>query len=94
MPKRKRPSLLEKIRSSEDKIKALIEQRNNELIAIINECHALAIDNSLLAGFLLFAQSPDNKDHPILKEFRELAKPNKIPSKPKQRSQKSAKKAS
>ena len=89
---RKQPSLLDKIRKSEDKIKALVELRSKELIAIINECHAVTIDDSLLAGFLLFAMNDDNKDHPILKEFRELAKTNKIPSKPKQPKQKSVKK--
>ena len=43
----------------------------------------LSIDNNLLSGFIVFALNPDNKDHPIIKEFKELGKRPKLPSKSK-----------
>lgn len=82
MPK-KITSLLEKITQSENKIKQLIEQRNKELLEIISRFNAISIDDKLLAGFFLFALNSKNKDHPILKEFKELAKTSKSPSKTK-----------
>jgi hypothetical protein len=82
MPK-KAISIIEKITQSENKIKQLIEQRNKELLDIITKFNAISIDDKLLAGFLLFTLNPANKDHHILKEFKELVKQTKSPSKPK-----------
>ena len=43
--------------------------------------HLTITHNNLLTGFIMFALNPDNKDHPILKEFKELGKRPKLPSK-------------
>lgn len=75
-------TLLEKIKQSEDRIKLLIDQRNKELLSIIVKNNALSIDDSLLNGFFLFVLNPANKDHPILKEFKDLGRISKSPSKP------------
>ncbi len=74
----KKTSILEKINQTELRIKELVKQRNKELLDIINRCNAISIDNNLLSGFIMFALNPDNKDHPILKEFKELGKRPKL----------------
>ena len=79
----KKISILEKINQTELRIKELKKQRNKELLDIITRFNAISIDNNLLTGFIMFALNPDNKDHPILKEFKELGKRPKLPSKPK-----------
>lgn len=79
----KKTSILEKINQTEQRIKELIKQRNKELLDIITRFNAISIDNNLLSGFILFALNPDNKDHPILKEFKALGKRPKLPSKSK-----------
>ena len=80
----KKISILEKITQTEKKIKELVKQRNKELLDIFTRFNAISIDNNLLSGFIIFALNPDNKDHPILKEFKELGKRPKLPSKSKQ----------
>ena len=79
----KKISILEKINQTELRIKELVKERNKELLDIITRFNAISIsiDNNLLTGFIMFALNPDNKDHPILKEFKELGKRPKIPSK-------------
>ena len=79
----KQTSILEKINQTELRIKELVKQRNKELIDIITRFNAISIDNNLLSGFIVFALNPDNKDHPILKEFKELGRRPKLPSKSK-----------
>jgi phosphosulfolactate phosphohydrolase-like enzyme len=89
---RKTTTTLEKILNSESRFRELVQQRNKELLNVITRYNAIAIDDNLLAGFLLFALNPENKDHPMLQEFMGLAKSNKIPSKSKQPNQKRIKK--
>lgn len=84
-------SILEKIHQSEIKMRELIQQRNKELLDIITKYKAISIDNKLLAGFLIFALNPQNKDHYILKEFKELAGKSKSPSNPGQQNKKPVK---
>jgi len=79
----KKTSILEKINQTELRIKELVKQRNKELLNIITRFNAISIDNNLLSGFIVFVLNPDNKDHPILKEFKELGKRPKLPSKSK-----------
>jgi hypothetical protein len=79
----KKTSILEKINQTELRIKELVKKRNKELLDIINRFNAISIDNNLLSGFIVFALNPDNKDHPILKEFKELGRRPKFPSKSK-----------
>jgi hypothetical protein len=79
----KKISTLEKINQTELRIKELVKQRNKELLDIITRFNAISIDNNLLSGFIIFALNPDNKDHPILKEFKELGQRPKLPSKSK-----------
>jgi hypothetical protein len=73
MPRRV-PTALEKLATLETKRQAVLEERKKELIRIFEGCNAFAIDDSLLAGFLLFATNPNNKDHPMLEEFRGAVK--------------------
>ncbi|WP_375327139.1 MobA/MobL family protein [Candidatus Tisiphia endosymbiont of Nemotelus uliginosus] len=40
-------------------------------------CNAMTTDDPLLVGFLLFAMNEQNKQHPMLKEFIQLAKKHK-----------------
>jgi hypothetical protein len=89
---RKTTTTLEKILNHESRFKELLQQRNEELFAVIKHSNAIAINDNLLAGFLLFALKPENKEHPILQEFMGVAKANKIPCKPKQQNQKRTKK--
>lgn len=77
---RSNTSTIEKIAQVELKVKQLIQQRKQELLNIISRFNAISIENDLLAGFLLFALDSKNKDHPILKEFKGIAKKPKIPS--------------
>jgi hypothetical protein len=85
MPRRV-PTALEKLAALETKRQAALEERKKELISIIEKCDALSIDDHLLAGFLLFAQNPDNKDHRILQEFYNLTKKDKVRIRPKSKS--------
>jgi hypothetical protein len=73
MPRRV-PTALEKLQALETKRQAVLEERKKELMSIIEKCDALSIDDHLLAGFLLFAQDPNNKDHRILQEFYNLTR--------------------
>ncbi|MCZ6902353.1 MAG: hypothetical protein O7C59_02950 [Rickettsia endosymbiont of Ixodes persulcatus] len=61
----------------------LLQKRKEELFNIFKTCHALTIDDKLLIGFLKFLKNPDNKNHPILNEFKELGQKTRMPSKPK-----------
>lgn len=88
---RKVSSLLEKITSSEARVKLLVEQRHKELLNIIHHCNAIAIDDAILTGFLMFACNKENQNHPSLKEYKELAKTSKTPSRARKVSKSSTK---
>ena len=61
----------------------LLQKRKEELFGIFKACNALTIDDRLLIGFLKFVKNVDNKNHPILNEFKNLGGKTKMPSKPK-----------
>jgi len=61
----------------------LLQKRKEELFNIFKTCNALTIDDRLLIGFLKFVKNVDNKNHPILHEFKSLGDKTKMPSKPK-----------
>ncbi|MCX4084181.1 hypothetical protein N7281_04900 [Rickettsia hoogstraalii] len=61
----------------------LLQKRKEELFNIFKACNALTIDDKLLIGFLKFVKNSDNKNHPILNEFKSLGGKTKMPSKPK-----------
>ncbi|MCC8368725.1 MAG: hypothetical protein LN573_01380 [Rickettsia endosymbiont of Oxypoda opaca] len=61
----------------------LLQKRKEELFNLFQACRALTLDDKLLLGFLKFVKNPDNQNHSILNEFKELGKKTKIPSKPK-----------
>lgn len=61
----------------------LLQKRKEELFNLFQAYSSLTIDDKLLIGFLKFVKNPDNKNHPILNEFKELGQKNKMPSKPK-----------
>jgi hypothetical protein len=79
MPK-KDLSLIEKIAKLEQQKEQLLSKIKDELFSIFINTASVAIDNKLLTGALLFLSKPENKDHPILKEFKELATRSKSPS--------------
>jgi len=79
MPK-KDLSLTEKIAKLEQQKEQLLNKRKDELFSIFINTSSVAIDNKLLTGALLFLSKPENKDHPILKEFKEMATRSKSPS--------------
>jgi hypothetical protein len=74
-------TLREQLAKLEQKTNDLLLQRQSEFMNIFKACKAVTIDDTLLTGFLLFASNPDNKDSPVLKEFLNLVKTNKMPSK-------------
>ena len=78
------PTLTEKLIKEELKLKELIILRHQQIMNIFDSCKAFTIDDSLLAGFLLFAMDKSNEGHQILKDFTVLAKNENIPGKPKQ----------
>lgn len=61
----------------------LLQKRKEELFNIFKACNALTIDDRLLIGFLNFVKNVDNKNHPILNEFKSVSGKTKMPSKPK-----------
>lgn len=75
-------SLKEKLAKLELQASKLLEAREREINSIFKACSSLTIDDHLLTGFLLFVNNPSNKDHPIFKEFTNLAKVRGLPSKP------------
>jgi hypothetical protein len=79
MPK-KDITLTEKIARLDKQKEQLLAKRKDELFSIFINTASVAIDNKLLTGFLLFLNNSTNNDHAILKEFKELATRNKIPS--------------
>ena len=78
--KKKELSLTEKIAKLDQQKEQLIAKRKDEIFSIFTSTASVTIDNKLLLGFLLFLCNPVNKDHPLLKEFKELAIRTKSPS--------------
>ena len=62
----------------EERKTALIDIRHKQLANIITATGALAVDDKILAGAMIFLANPDNKDHDIISEFKKLGA--KIPS--------------
>lgn len=60
----------------------LLQKRKEELFSIFRTCNALTIDDRLLIGFLKFVKDSNNKNNPILNEFKSLGGKTKMPSKP------------
>jgi len=85
----KTKTTLEKLNSAEKQKQELIKKRYQEILNIIIKQNALTLDDDLIAGFFLFANKPENKDHPTLSEFKQLAK-TKFPSKRKSTNKKPA----
>lgn len=79
MPK-KDITLTEKIARLDKQKEQLLAKRKDELFSIFTTTASVAIDNKLLTGFLLFLHNSANKDHSIIKEFKELATRSKVPS--------------
>lgn len=78
---------------AQDDYQLALNERKDEVFKIFVECNTTTtINDSLLAGFLLFASNPANKEHPLLAEMQVLAKAAKIPSKPKHQNKKQPKK--
>ena len=78
--KKKELSLTEKIAKLDQQKEQLLAKRKDEIFSIFTSTTNVSIDNKLLLGFLLFLNNTANKDHPILKEFKELANRTKSPS--------------
>ena len=80
---KKTASILEKIQKLEERKLQLLAKRHKELLDIFTKCNAITIDDKLLAEFLLFTMNQKNKDHPTFKEFKEVIKSTKMPSRSK-----------
>ena len=78
--KKKELSLTEKIAKLDQQKEQLLAKRKDEIFSIFTATANVTIDNKLLLGFLLFLSNTANKEHPILKEFKELAIRTKSPS--------------
>jgi hypothetical protein len=76
--------LIERITKLEQQKQDLLNKRKDELFKFFLDYSAITIDNKLLIGFLKFATDKNNKTHPTLNMFKELATSTKTPSKPKQ----------
>ncbi|MFP3011436.1 MAG: hypothetical protein ACEY3D_00035 [Rickettsia sp.] len=61
----------------------LLQKRKEELFDLFQACGTLTLDDKLLLGFLKFVKNPNNKNHPIFNEFKELGHKTRLPSKPK-----------
>lgn len=85
----KTKTTLEKLNSAEKQKQELIKKRYQEILNIIIKQDALTVEDDWINGFFLFANNPENKDHPTLAEFKELAK-SKSPSRSKSPNKKSA----
>ncbi len=59
-------------------ISVLLLKRKDEIFKIFSNHSALTIDDKLLIGFLKFLNLDTNKNHPILKEFQDLATKSKL----------------
>ena len=68
----------EQLQKLEERKSNLIEKRKDEIMDLIIQTGALAVDNSTLAGALLFIANSENKKDPITLQFKELTKANSI----------------
>ncbi|ACP54025.1 Unknown (plasmid) [Rickettsia africae ESF-5] len=57
---------------------SLLTKRKEEIFNIFNKFSAVDIDDKLLIGFLKFVTNKDNKDHPIIKEFLNIANKTRL----------------
>lgn len=87
----KTKSATERLASLELLKQELIKKRYKELLNIMTNYNALTLDDKLFTGFLIFATNPDNKAHPTLQQFIDLAKSRRLPSNSKSSNQKSTK---
>lgn len=76
--------LIERITKLDQQKQDLLNKRKDELFKFFLDSSAITIDNKLLIGFLKFATDKNNKNHPTLNMFKELATHPKTPTKPKQ----------
>ena len=64
----------ERIKDLEQEVIKLLPARRNELFNVIASSGGLSLSNELLAGFVLYAKDPSNKDSEFLKEIYALGK--------------------
>ncbi|WP_375327141.1 hypothetical protein [Candidatus Tisiphia endosymbiont of Nemotelus uliginosus] len=76
--------LIERITKLEQQKQALLNKRKDEIFKFFSEENMITIPNQILRGFLKFATDKNNKNHPTLNMFKELATYSKTPTKPKQ----------
>ena len=70
----------EKLKSLEEQRAKLMNARRDEIADTVIKYGGLALDNRLLAGFVSYASSEDNKNSEILKQMLEVSKKLKMPS--------------
>ena len=71
-------NIQDQLQKLEDRKADLIAKRQQQITEIISQAGALATDDKLIAGAMLFLSNPENKSHPILAEFTKLAKAARI----------------
>lgn len=69
-----------KIEALEEQMENYMPVRKDEIFEILKSNNGIMIDDRLLAGFVIYANSRDNKSSSFLKELYDLGK-GKIPSK-------------
>lgn len=68
----------EQLLKLEERKSNLIEKRKSEIMDLVIQTGALAVDNAVLAGALLFIANSENKKDPIIGKFKELTKTKNI----------------
>ena len=71
--KRKTLNYKDRLTKLEQEKELLLAKRKDEIFNLFNKYNSVAIDDKLLIGFLLFTGNPDNKNHSIMQQFKDLA---------------------
>ena len=71
-------NITDKLAKLEEQKQELIKQRQEQIFDIISGTSALAVEDELIAGALLFLVNKDNAKNPIIQEFRDLTRKHKI----------------
>ncbi|MBP7189654.1 MAG: hypothetical protein KA998_00190 [Rickettsiaceae bacterium] len=74
-------TIFDKINELEKQKEQLLLMRKEEIFEVVKASGGMAIDNRLLAGFILYALSPENKTDEFLQRMKDLGEKAKFPSK-------------
>lgn len=77
----KSKTIFDKIKELEEQKEQLLAIRKDEIFEVVKASGGMAIDNRLLAGFIIYALSPENKMDEFLQRIKNLGAKAKLPSK-------------